>query len=306
MESRLLLDVVVGERTAILQLLAGKDQALLIRRNSLLVLNLGLDIVDRVRGLDLQSDGLSSKSLDENLHATTETKDKVKSALLLNVVVGKSATIFELLASKDQALLVWGNSLLILDLGLDIVDRVRRLDLQSDRLAREGLDKNLHTATQTKDKVKGRFLLDVIIRKGTAVLELLAGEDQTLLVWGDALLILDLGLDIVNGIRRLDLEGDRLSSQGLDKDLHSTTETEDEMERGFLLNVVVRESAPVLELLASEDQALLVWGDAFLVLDLGLDIIDRIRGFNLERDGLSSQSLDKDLHDEEAAIELLC
>ena len=39
--------------------------------------------------------------------------------------------------------------------------------------------------------MKGRLLLDVVVRKGAAVLELLAGEDKTLLVWGDALLVLD-------------------------------------------------------------------------------------------------------------------
>ena len=34
--------------------------------------------------------------------------------------------------------------LLVLDLGLDIVDGVRRLHLESDGLTREGLDKDLH------------------------------------------------------------------------------------------------------------------------------------------------------------------
>ena len=67
-ESALLLDVVVGEGAAILELLAGEDKALLIRRNALLVLDLGLDIVNSVGGLDLKGDGLSSKSLNEDLH----------------------------------------------------------------------------------------------------------------------------------------------------------------------------------------------------------------------------------------------
>jgi hypothetical protein len=58
-ESGLLLDVVVGESAAVLQLLASKDQALLVRRNTLLVLDLGLDIVDGVGGLNLKGDGLS-------------------------------------------------------------------------------------------------------------------------------------------------------------------------------------------------------------------------------------------------------
>jgi len=44
--------------------------------------------------------------------------------------------------------------------------------------------------------VKGRLLLDVVVRKGAAVLELLAGEDQALLIRGDSLLVLDLGLDL--------------------------------------------------------------------------------------------------------------
>jgi len=58
-----------------------------------------------------------------------------------------------------------------------------------------------------------------------------------------------------------------------------------------LLNVVVRKGAAILQLLASEDQALLVRRDALLVLDLGLDIVDRVRGLNLEGDGLAREGL---------------
>jgi len=109
----------------------------------------------------------------------------------------------------------------------------------------------LTTTTQAKDEVKGRLLLDVVIRKSAAVLELLAGEDQALLVRGDTLLVcgagskvsvvciaesramrvhararilsmltLDLGLDVVNGVRGLHLKGDSLARQGLNEDLH--------------------------------------------------------------------------------------
>ena len=59
--------------------------------------------------------------------------------------------------------------------------------------------------------MEGRLLLDVVVRKGTAVLELLAGEDETLLIGGDALLVLDLGLDVVNGVTRLDIQSDSLA-----------------------------------------------------------------------------------------------
>jgi len=59
-ESAFLLDVIVGERSAVLKLLAGKDQALLVRGDAFLILDLALNIVDGIRGLDLKSDGLAS------------------------------------------------------------------------------------------------------------------------------------------------------------------------------------------------------------------------------------------------------
>ena len=87
-----------------------------------------------------------------------------------------------------------------MDLGLDIVDGVRGLDLESDGLASEGLDEDLHTSTEAQDEVEGALLLDVVIREGAAVFELLTRKDQTLLIWRDALLVLDLALDIVDGV----------------------------------------------------------------------------------------------------------
>jgi hypothetical protein len=59
--------------------------------------------------------------------------------------------------------------------------------------------------------VEGGFLLNVVIRKGAAVLELLSGEDETLLIRWDALLVLDLTLDVVDGVAGLNLEGDSLA-----------------------------------------------------------------------------------------------
>lgn len=59
-----------------------------------------------------------------------------------------------------------------------------------------------------------------LTREGAAVLELLAGEDKTLLVRGNSFLVLNLGLDVVNGVGRLHLEGDSLARKGLNEDLH--------------------------------------------------------------------------------------
>jgi hypothetical protein len=61
------------------------------------------------------------------------------------------------------------------------------------------------------------YLLNVVVAQSAAILKLLAGEDQTLLVRGNALLVLDLGLDVVDGVARLDVEGNGLTRQGLDE-----------------------------------------------------------------------------------------
>ena len=116
------------------------------------------------------------------------------------------------------------------------------------------------------------------------------------MVGRNTLLVLDLCLDVVNGVRWLDLEGNSLSSEGLHEDLHTTTEAEDQVKSGLLLNVVVRESTAVLKLLSSEDEALLVGRDAFLILDLGLHVVDSVGGLDLKSDGLASESLDENLH----------
>jgi len=67
------------------------------------------------------------------------------------------------------------------------------------------------------------------------------------------------------------------------------------VQRALRLDVVVRQRAFSLKLLAGEDEALLVWRDALLVLDLLLDVRDARRGLDVERDCLARQRLDEDL-----------
>merc|ERR1711976_748605 len=132
--------------------------------------------------------------------------------------------------------------------------------------------------------MKGALLLDVVVGEGSSIL-LLASEDQPLLIWWNSLLVLDLGLDILNGVRWLHFQGNGLTSEGLDENLHTTSEPKHKMEGALLLDVVVRQSSAIFQLFSSKDQPLLVCGNAFLVLDLGLDILNRVRGFNLKSDG---------------------
>merc|ERR1712137_1370729 len=152
MKGGLLLDVVVGQGAAILQLLTSENQSLLIRRNTFLILNLLLDILDGVGGIDIKSDGLARQGLDEDLHtrSTTQTKHQVKGGLLLDVVVGQGAAILQLLTSENQSLLIRRDTFLVLNLLLDILDRVRGVDIKSDGLACKGLDEDLHTRSTTQ------------------------------------------------------------------------------------------------------------------------------------------------------------
>merc|ERR1719278_1381073 len=174
------------------------------------------------------------------LLATTKTKNKMKSGLLLDVVVRQCTPIFKLFTGKDQSLLIWGNAFLVLDLGLNILNGVGCLNLKGDGLASQGFDENLHASTETEDQVKGTFLLDVVVGQSTAIFKLLAGKDQPLLIWGNAFLVLDLGLNILNRVGCFNLKGNGLASQGFDKNLHTSTETEDQVKGTFLLDVVVR------------------------------------------------------------------
>ena len=105
--------------------------------------------------------------------------------------------------------------------------------------------------------MKSRLLLDIVIREGPAIFELLASEDEALLVRGDALLVLNLAFDVIDSVTRLDFEGDwretserllqtawtrirtGLASEGLDEDLHASAQPEHQVEGRLLLDVVI-------------------------------------------------------------------
>lgn len=87
-----------------------------------------------------------------------------------------------------------------------------------------------------------------------------------------------------------------LSAPAIVVDLAATSQAQYEVQRRLLGNVVIGQRAPVLELLSGEDEALLVGRDAFLVLDLLLDLLDRVAGLHVERDRFARERLHEDLH----------
>ncbi len=296
MKSRLLLDVVVLKSAAILELLSSEDESLLVWGNAFLVLNLSLDVLNGVGRLNIKSDGLACEGLHEDLHATAKAEHQVESGFLLDVVILEGPAVLELLSSEDKSLLIWRNALLVLDLGLDVLDSVRRLNVEGDGLASKGLNEDLHASTESKDEMESALLLNVVVLKSTAVLKLLASENEALLVRRDALLILNLGLHVLNGVAGLHIKSDGLASQSLHEDLHASTESQNQVEGALLLDVVVLQGAAIFELLAREDESLLIGRNSLLVLDLGFNILDSVRRLNIECDSLAGQGFDEDLH----------
>merc|ERR1712189_177759 len=61
------------------------------------------------------------------------------------------------------------------------------------------------------------------------------------------------------------------------------------MQGRLLLNIVVRKSSPIFQLLSSKNKKFLVWRNSFLILDFGFNIVDGVTGLNLKGDGLTSQ-----------------
>jgi hypothetical protein len=219
-------------------------------------------------------------------YMASEERTEVQSRLLLDVIIRKGPAVFKLFASKDQALLVGWNTLLVLNLRFHVVDGIGGFNFERNGLAGKSLHEYLHTATETEDEMKSRLLLNVVIRQRAAILELFPSENKTLLVRGDTtfiplfrsyhkcrgasndspFLVLNLSFDIVDRVRRLDLESDGLAGQGLDKDLHTAAQTKDQVEGGFFLDIIVRKGTPVFQLLPSEDEALLVRWNAVKIV----------------------------------------
>ena len=106
---------------------------------------------------------------------------------------------------------------------------------------------------------------------------------SNLLLWSDVTVMTTLSLSAVDGLSwksnvtlsanhlfALELSGE---SGKIRLDLHGThtssSESQNQMEGGLLLDIVVRESSSIFELLTSEDKSLLIWRNTFFILDLG-------------------------------------
>lgn len=64
---------------------------------------------------------------------------------------------------------------LVLDIGLKVFNDACWLDIQSDGVSsEEGLDKYLHSSSQSEVQMKGWLPLDLVVREGSAIPQLLS------------------------------------------------------------------------------------------------------------------------------------
>jgi hypothetical protein len=82
-----------------------------------------------------------------------------------------------------------------------IVARPNRNSWKSSSNLLHLLHQHLLTTSETQHQVQSALLLDVVIRESSTILQLLTSKDQSLLVRRNTLLILDLALHVIDGVR---------------------------------------------------------------------------------------------------------
>jgi len=222
------------------------------------------------------------------LVSTSESQYKMEGWLFLDVVIWKSSSVLKLLSSEDKSLLIWWDTFFILDFGLDIFNGVSWFNIKGDGLTSESLYEDLHTSSKSENQMESGFFLDIVVRKCSSILKLLSSKDKSLLIWWDTFLILDFSFNILNGVCWLNVKSNGFSSKGLDEDLHTSSKSEDQVESGFLLNVVVWKSSSIFKLLSSKDKSLLIWWNSFLILDFSFYILNGVSWLDIKGDCLSS------------------
>jgi hypothetical protein len=88
--------------------------------------------------------------VDGNRIAASKGKDKVQGRFILNVVVDKGVGVFELLSSKNQALLAGRKTQSSKDDYLHVIDSRGRLYYYCDGFPCEQLDEDLHGLSSGK------------------------------------------------------------------------------------------------------------------------------------------------------------
>eukprot|EP00413_Alexandrium_margalefii_P003569 CAMPEP_0204520966 /NCGR_PEP_ID=MMETSP0661-20131031/5535_1 /ASSEMBLY_ACC=CAM_ASM_000606 /TAXON_ID=109239 /ORGANISM="Alexandrium margalefi, Strain AMGDE01CS-322" /LENGTH=185 /DNA_ID=CAMNT_0051526539 /DNA_START=17 /DNA_END=572 /DNA_ORIENTATION=- len=147
--------------------------------------------------------------------------------------------------------------------------------------------------------------LDLVIRQKLVVFHVPGLVDQPHLLGGVAHKLLEVLLDGPDlRLREVVVVQEDVPPLGRrDVDLEAAQEAQDQVDGGLLLDVVVRERAPVLELLPREGEALLPGGDALPRFDLRLHAVASVGDLAVQGDRPAGGGLHEDLHGASALAE---
>ena len=116
--------------------------------------------------------------------------------------------------------------------------------------------KHLLTSSKAQHQVQCRLFLNVVVSQRAAIFQLFASENQSLLIRRNAFFVLDFLFHLLDRVARLDVQRNRFARQRLDKDLHTASQAQHQMQCRLFLNVVVSQCAAIFQLFASKNQSI--------------------------------------------------
>ena len=85
----------------------------------------------------------------------------------------------------------------------------------------------LHSAAKAHRQNQRRLLLDVVVSQRAEICQLLAVVDQPLVVRREPCFVFDFRFHVLDGVRRFDVERDRISRKRLHEDLHAAARADE-------------------------------------------------------------------------------
>ena len=115
---------------------------------------------------------------------------------------------------------------------------------------------------------------DVVVRQGSFILKLFSSENKSLLDSRDSFFILDLSFEFSDCVGRFNFDADCLTSQGFDEDLHSTSQSQDQVDVVVFADSVVFQGFLIVQLFSTKDQSLVFLWDSFSFVQVFFQLSD--------------------------------
>ena len=146
MKSGFLLNIIICKGSAIFKLFSCKNKSLLISWDSFFVIDFGFNFFNCINWVNFKSDGSTSQGFYEDLNfaATSQSKDQVKSAFFLDVVVCNSSITLKFFTSENKSLLIIWDTFFVCDFSFDIFNCINTwVNCKSNCFTDKGFYENL-------------------------------------------------------------------------------------------------------------------------------------------------------------------